>query len=267
MSTEPISFERDDRGLIKGVVYHFTPDGRVDYLKMVDPKFLYITDDKKDRVCQEQGVTLDKVDLTKVNEKWLRITIGGINQLAQLRGIISVDYPTIVVADGSVTASCSIAFVGNFETDGVPFTCAAIASANIYNVDANFSPYLATFAENRAFTRCVKRALQINVVSDEEIGGDGKQALQVFQSAMQEIPSPASTPVAGFEARHLLETRCSDKKITFEQMKMAAQNHQNAWIKPPDQWTSFEDLQPNDVFFILGKMDQAEAKGNGKAKK
>ena len=253
-------FERDERGLVKGITYHYTPEGRIDWKRLVSPQFLYVTNEHKDRACQEQGVTLDKLDLTKVNDKWLRITIGGINQLANLRGYVSMDYPIMHVADGSVTVTCSMTFIGNYETDMVPLTCAAVASANLYSVDKDFTPYLATFAENRAFTRCVKRALQINILSDVEIGGDSKKAAQVAQTEAPE----SSAPVAGFEARHLLESKCTEKKISFETMRGAAILHVNNWVKAPTEWKSFEDVQPTDAFFVLGRMEEADQKRKAK---
>jgi hypothetical protein len=257
-------FERDERGLIKGVKYYYTSEGRIDWKKMVDPKFLYVTSEYKERACQEQNCALENLDLSKVNDKYLRITIGGINQLANLRGYLAMDYPIMHVSDGSVTVTCAMTFIGNYETDMAPVSCAAVASANLYNVDKDFCQYLATFAENRAFTRCVKRALQINIVGEDEIGIGTKQEIP---QATSHSETPSSAPVAGFEARHLLETKCNERSITFEQMKSAAALHANTWVKAPVDWNGFEDIQPTDAFFVLGKMDEADKKKKSKAKK
>lgn len=253
MSDTP-TFERDERGLVKGVTYHYTPAGKIDWRRMVDTKFLYVCDDFKDRACQEQGKTLTELDLTLVKDDWLRMRIGGINQIAHLRGVLSVDYPFIHITDSCVTMSCSITFIANFETQDAPLTFSSTASASMWNLDRKNTPYMATQAENRSYARTVKRALEINITGDFEIGGDGKGP-----PAPESVESATVKP-AGFEARHLLEAKCIERKISFDTMKAAAALHINSWVKAPGEWKSFEDVQPTDAFFVLGKLGEAEEK-------
>lgn len=251
-------YERDARGLVKGIIYHFTPEGRIDWRRMVDARFLYITNEFKDKACQEQGKPLAELDLMKVNEKWLRMTIGGINQLANLRGYMSLEYPHVHVTDSCVTATCAMQFIGNFETEGDLFVCSAIASANMWNVDKDFTSYLATFAENRAFSRCVKRALQINILSDVEIGGDGRKNTNITGAVAGE--SSDSTPAAGFEPLNVLESKCKASSITFEAVKAAALKYETELKSKPNEWKGFADIQAIDAWLILSKMEAKDSK-------
>lgn len=255
-----IPFERLPDGTVKGITYHFTSDGRIDWRRMVEPRFLFVADRFKDRVCAEQGKTLGEVDVTKVRDEWLRIRVAGLNEVAQLRGIMSVEYPIVHVTDSSVTATCIIEFLPTFESGDMPFTMSAIASANLHSVDHDFTPYLATFAENRAFSRCVKRALRINILSDVEIDKTGNGG-ELSTPAATEAPSPTPT---GHEPQHLLEQRCAQKSVTFEAVKTTALTTQNAWVSLPSEWTSFESIQPLDALFILDKMAKRDEEAKGK---
>lgn len=260
------TFKRDDRGLIEGVTYHYTSDGRIDWRRMVEPRFLFVASDKRDKVCAEQGVTADKIDVTKVRDEWLRIRVAGLNELAQLRGIMSVEYPIVHVDSSSVTATCVIEFLPSFESSDMPFTVSAIASANLHSVDHDFTPYLATFAENRAFSRCVKRALRINILSDVEIDkvGNGGEP-----SAPAASDSTAPSQSSGFDGNHLLKDRCTAEKVPFKAMQDAAIAATDVeWKTPPASWTDFESVGRTDAFVIMGKMDKAkEARAGVKAKK
>lgn len=256
-------FTRTADGLVAGVTYHYTPDGRIDWQRMVEPRFLFVPKEHLDKVCIEQGVTSDKIDVTKVCDKWLRIRVAGLNQVAQLRGIMSIEYPIVHVDEASVTATCVIEFVPSFETGDLPFSCSAIASANLHSVDRDFAPYLATYAENRSFSRCVKRALQINILSDVEIDktGNGGDVVVPTETGLT-IASPT-----GFDGEHLLEARCREKDLSFEKMRGHAATLVGVdWLVQPKDWIDFATIQRRDAFVILGKMDETD-KARAKAKK
>lgn len=258
MSDTP-NFQRDERGLVVGVTYRFTPDGRVDYRAMVDPKFLYIVSEKEDQVVREQGVPLAQVDLSKVREEWLRIRLGGINQLAGLRGYTSLEYPVFLSREGNATAVCRMNFIPNYETGMQPLICSATASACRASMDRKMLPYLETFAENRAFSRCVKRALQINILSDIEVGGDGREAATDEDDKTAEAAGSAPT---GFEPLHRLQELCRKHKpeITFPVLKEAAAKYQAELKGNVAEWTSWSDIQALDAWVIVGRILAAQKK-------
>lgn len=259
------SFERDDKGLVRGLTYYFTLDGRVDYRRMVNTKHLYIAKEYEARVVKEQGKPLAEVDITLVRDDWLRIKIGGINQLANIRGYRSLEYPHLIVTEGKASCSCSIEFIGNYETDGIPIVCSSIASACRLSMDMNMMGYLETFAENRAFSRCVKRALQINIVSDIEIGGDARKAANGEDRPVDDDTiADASTSQSGGTGNkpyHLLAEKCGQHNppVTFDKVREGAIKYKKELKSVPDEWTGFESIPPLDAYLIMTKMDEKAA--------
>jgi len=263
MSTPPDSpaplsraFERDARGLIKGVDYFYTPEGLVDYRRMVSPRFLYVAREHEAKVIQQQNKPLAEIDLLAVRDEWLRIRIGGINQLAQLRGYTDLNYSQFQTREGFAAVVCSMTFIGNYETSHQPFTCSAIASATMRSVDRNFTPYLETFAENRAFSRCVKRALQLNILADIEIGGDGRDAAKDNGSDAEVHEAVIGTAPGGFEPKDELARLCAAQKtpITFEALKTGALKYVAELKSNPAEWTGFDSIQPIDAYVLINKI-------------
>ncbi len=269
--------QRDpETGLLANRTYSFRADGNVDWLAQVDRKWLFVPDQYKDRVIKAQGKPIDECDLSLVNEKWLRVRQAGWNQLADLRGYRHLDYHSVTASDGKATMICLIEWIGNYETNMEPFACAGAASASALSVDKGFRPYLETFAENRAFARAVKRALQINAYSEDEIDAE---ALKGIQTEGDYTPSDGSVAVSA-EPYKQLETLCTKRKtpISFEALKARAVKH-NAELTPdkederiksdPATWTDWSSVQPIDVWLLSGKIreaDEAAAKGKARAK-
>lgn len=267
--SQQANFQRDEKtGLIIGYPYKFTPEGRIDWRSLVDSKFLYVANEYKDRVVKEQGKPLDQIDILTVKDDWLRIRLGGINQLANLRGYRSLEYELVTATESKAACVCRMEFIGNYETDGYPVICSAIASATLRSVDKNFSPYLETFAENRAFARCVKRALQINILSDIEIGGESKKgddSSSVSNGDEGETSATTTNSNQGFEPYDRLKELCSNPSpmspISFDALKKTAVEHYKSELKSdPTEWTGFESIQPIDAYVLIGKIKEKQEK-------
>lgn len=280
MSTEPVTFQRDERGLVKGVAYHYTAEGRIDWKRMIDPRFLYVIRDKEPAVVKAQGKPIAEADLSLVDERWLRIKLAGFNQLANLRGYRSIQYHSLTATPSKAAVVCEIEFIGNAETEGFPVICSAIASATMASTGADFSPYLETFAENRSFARCVKRALQINILSDEEADAEALAKLRNGDDVSQEAAVADQPAPSGFDACDELIKACRDHRdakgtaapIGFEALRAAAikLNAENPPstdpAKPatrtkadPATWTTFKDIERIDAWLLLGKIREKEA--------
>lgn len=274
---QPILFQRDQgTGLVKGKTYRLTPEGKIDWRAEVPTQFLYVAHEYRDRVVGEQGKPLNEIDVLKVKDDWLRIRVGGLNYLAHLRGVRSCRYPIVQTRDGYAMCTCEIEFIGNSESVMQPETWSSMASATLRSVDKQFIPYLETFAENRAFGRCVKRALQINILSDVEVGGEGKKA--AGEDSSDVIASPDSTEApTGFQPFHYLITKCRDNKdakgkpspITFALLKASAvemnantppERANERCVSDPASWEGFESIPPADVWLLMGKIEAAAAK-------
>ena len=179
MSSVPLKlFKRNEFGLLSEppIPYVYNEDGSVNWRKMVRPEFL---------VSNKQKT--QETDISKLEDKDLLILLGGIKELAQIRGFTSVGYSVNSSSSAYVMASCSIHWIGNYETDGVPVSFQSLADASLENTQSFARIYLAATAENRAFVRCVRNFLKINIVSQEEIGA------KVVEDLTSENPvSPAA---------------------------------------------------------------------------
>ena len=102
---------RGPDGLIENKEYKFTPDGFVDWRAMIDPQFLYPNKDFFEIRKLSIPASIEGLD-----DKQLLIMLGGIKELARLRGFKSVRYNIKHEAPNYVTAMCCIEWIGNFET-------------------------------------------------------------------------------------------------------------------------------------------------------
>lgn len=266
----PTPFKRNpDTGLVEGIVYHYSPDGKIDWRRHCPPQFMYIIREREAAVLKAQGKPLAEVDLSLVDERWLRIKQAGFNYLANLRGYTSLQYHSLVSTDGKSAVVCEMSFIGNVETDHYPLICSAIASATIHSTGRDFASYLECFAENRAFARCVKRALQINILSEDEIDAEMVKGITADSATGVLVNSELASP-SGFQPHHHLADKCRTHKpaIAFESLKAAAIKLKGETAVPPENkphapfqgdpagWTSFEDIQPIDVWFLVGKIEE-----------
>lgn len=271
---EAINLRKRDpeTGLLVNHTYQFNEDGSVNWLAEVSRKDTFVIDSRKDAVVKAQGKPIDECDLSLVNEKWLRIKQGGWNRLAYLRGYHSLDYHSMVSMDGKAALVCLIDWIGNYETNGESCACAGVASASTRSVDKNFVPYLETFAENRAFARAVKRALNITILSEDEIDAEA------LKGAQEEDDAPQSSGAVTADPYTTLRDTCAKHKppITFEAIKASAVKlhadptaaaRQEVFLDDPAIWRDWKDIQPRDVWLLDGKIKEADEvvkKGKGK---
>ncbi len=277
MTDTPARFKRNEDGLIDGLTYHYTPEGRVDWLAMLPRRYLFVIDTKREAVVKAQGKPIDECDLMQVNPKWLRVRKAGWRRLLNLRGYRSITYHSIQTSDNKATVACEIELIGNFETDGYPVIASGLASACTRSMDANFMPYLETFAENRARARAVQEGLDIEVMSEDEIDSEAMRGVKGDDNVSS--PNEATSSVSA-EPYKQLETLCTKRKtpISFEALKARAVQH-NAELTPdkederiksdPALWTGWSSVQPIDVWLLSGKIreaDEAAAKGKARTK-
>jgi hypothetical protein len=189
------AFVRDESGLITQpkIDYVFNEDGTVDWRKMVKEEFL---------VPNKQRTK--ETDVSKLEDYQLIVLLGGIKELAQIRGYTNVRYDVVSPSPDYVAATCSIDWIPNYETEDRPVTFSAIGDASPNNTESFARFYLGPIAENRAFVRCVRNFLKINVVAQEELG-----STKMFQD-----DSPKQT-----DPKALLENVMKDKGVSFEQVR------------------------------------------------
>ena len=140
---------RNSGGLINdgSVDYHFTEDGMIDWRKMVKDCYLYPNPSKN----------LTETDISKLDDRDLCILLGGLKELAQIRGYTSVDYEVVAPSPDCVIATCKITWTPNYETENKEVTFSAIGDSSLNNTSGIGGVYyLASTAENRAFARCIR---------------------------------------------------------------------------------------------------------------
>ena len=162
----PDIYKRNEHGLLENVDYKFNEDGSVNWRAMIKEEFLYPNKDwfasrKKDVPTSVEGLS----------DKQLLIMLGGIKELAKMRGYHSIDFKVNNVSSDYVTAKCQIDWIENYESanTGIYPRYTDIANATLANTDAFCAKFLETIACNRAFVRCVRNYLNIHIVGADEI--------------------------------------------------------------------------------------------------
>lgn len=160
----PDIYKRDENGLLDNVDYEFNEDGSVNWRAMIKEEFLYPNKDwfasrKKDVPSSVEGLS----------DKQLLIMLGGIKELAKMRGYYKVAFKTENITEGYVTAKCTIQWINNYESAACGVSYSDVANATLANTDAFCAKFLETIACNRAFVRCVRNYLNIHIVGADEI--------------------------------------------------------------------------------------------------
>lgn len=221
---------RNQDGLIEGLTYHFNEDNSINWRKMIKPEFLV---SNRDRTSE--------TDITKLEDKDLLILLGGIKDVAQKRGFTSVTYDVKCPSADYVVATCTIDWIPNYETENNSIRFSAIGDASPANTKDFAKYFLGPIAENRAFIRCVRNFLKINIVGQDEIG----------KSKHNVDDSSESTPI--FEPNAILEKVMKEKNISFSKLKekLMKENYANA-----ESFVSLSDIPKIKIFELIERIQK-----------
>jgi len=222
---------RDGDGLIAdgSVEYKFTDDGQIDWRKMIKPEYLV---PNKSRTSEN--------DVTKLKDYQLIILLGGIKELAQIRGYTDVNYDVVSPSSDYVVATCSITWTPNYETEDKHVTFSAIGDASPNNTKDFAKFFLGPIAENRAFVRCVRNFLKINIVSQEELG-DTKL---VEDNNVEEVDNPT-------DPTNILADLMKKKNIPIEKLKKKLESE---GYEKAGSIASISDLPKIKVFELIDRL-------------
>ena len=197
LQVPPNIITRNQYGLLENasIKYVYNDDGTINWRKMVKTEYLVPNRQKT-----------QETDVSKLEDKDLLILLGGIKELAQIRGYTTVEYKVVAATENYFATSCRITWIPNYETNGKEIVFEALADATTNNTKSFARFFLAAIAENRAFVRCVRNFLKINIVSQEELG----DAKLLEESVAQENPTSPHV---------LLEKVMKEKNISFDQLK------------------------------------------------
>ena len=98
--------KRSETGLIDGIDYVFNDDNTIDWRAMV----------KTEHLVPDRNKT-SETDVTKLPDPQLIILLGGIKELAQIRGYTSVKYDVNCPSPDYVVTTCTIDWITNYETE------------------------------------------------------------------------------------------------------------------------------------------------------
>jgi hypothetical protein len=158
-------YVRGSHGLFENVDYVFNEDGSTNWRAMIKPEFLYVNKGWFETRSQEPPKSIDGL-----NDKQLLIMLGGIKEVAKLRGYRSVSYSLSRDEGNSyISASCRIDWFPNYETNNKEVSFEDYANASINNTDPFVHKFLETMACNRAFVRSVRNFLNIHIIGADEI--------------------------------------------------------------------------------------------------
>jgi hypothetical protein len=233
-SIPPKIFSRNEYGLLENppIPYVYNEDGSVNWRKMIRPEFL---------VPNKQRT--QETDISKLEDKDLLILLGGIKELAQIRGFTSVGYSIPSASPSYVIAGCTICWSSNYETNGKEIIFEALADASPDNTQSFARNYLAAIAENRAFVRCVRNFLKINIVGQDEIG-----AKVNFEELTPENPL---SPTA------VLSNLMKEKNISLDDLKkkLSKEKYEKA-----EEITALSDIPKPKIFELIDRIKKSSSK-------
>lgn len=162
----PDIWKRNEHGLLESVDYTFNEDGSVNWRAMINPEHLYPNKDWFEMRKMPVPESIEGLD-----DSQLLIKLGGIKELAKLRGMKSIHYQIEESSDERAVVRCSIDWVENYENPHGDWGCSfsSIANATIHNTNGFAAKFLECIAENRAFVRTVRNFLGIHIVGADEI--------------------------------------------------------------------------------------------------
>lgn len=237
----PLKLQRDEFGLLKNVDYKFTETGHVSWREMVDPKFLYPNKD----YFEARGEPVP--DSTEgLEDSQLLIQLGGIKELARLRGFLEVGYKIAHIAEGNVSAGCIINWLPNYENpQGCIFE--STANATTENTSGFGAKFLETIAENRSFVRAVRNFLNIHIAGADEIDKSKNKVVEMENTAVSAPTAQSSLEKqannAGFKTYEEFREKFLNPLIKEKQYQPVK--------KPESPWLFYADIPADECRRII----------------
>lgn len=243
----PDIYSRDKHGLLKNVEYHFNEDGSVDWRSMIKPEFLYPNKGWFDMRNQEMPSSIEGL-----KDNQLLIMLGGIKDLARLRGFHNVAFEVENVSEGYVTAKCTIDWIGNYESgdtayDGTNTTVSYqdIANATFENTDSFCEKFLETIACNRAFVRCVRNFLNVHIVGADEI--DKSPSTPSKATSAKKGGSFAPITPSGLLEKNLMDRHGIDTFDAFKELLRDLWKSEKYVNESVKDWSDFSDIPAKEA--------------------
>jgi len=219
--------------------YKYNENGSINWRAMVKPEYLYPNKDW----FELRGKPLpDSVEGLADNQ--LLIKLGGLKELAKLRGYESVSYEVVKCDRDYVVVKCKISWKALLDESSPTKIqedyCAFedMANATLENTNDFCAKFLETIATNRAFVRCVRNYLGINIVGDDEID-KSKNKVSSYEGAESTIVNITPQGLLKKQAKDKLKCESFDDFKTFLRKLWVEKLYQNENI---GDWKDFSDI-------------------------
>jgi hypothetical protein len=237
--TNSLKFKRDENGLLLGKEYEFTDDGLVNWRKMIDSKYLVPNLSKF-----PSGTENKNLNVHDLEDSQLLILLGGIKDLANIRGYSKVKYKVFNCTQNHVAVSCKITWTPNFETSGQEVEFESLADAHLDNTKSFAKDFLMAIAENRAFVRSVRNFLRINILGSDELGDSKNQTVIHTESGTE-------TQVSASHPSNVLKETMAKANITFEVIKETLIKE---GINEAANWDSVSEIPHKTIFSLIQRI-------------
>lgn len=242
----PDLWKRNEHGLLESVEYEFNEDGSVNWRAMISPEHLY---PNKDHFEMRKMPVPSSIEGLEDNQ--LLIKLGGIKELAKLRGFHNVTYDVCESSSDRVVVQCMINWMENYESDchshGSPQTFASIANATIHNTNGFAAKFLECIAENRAFVRTVRNFLGIHIVGADEIDSSKNK------SPIVAPPSSHSSGAKDISPQGILKEKAGTDFSSFLS-KLRTLYTEGKYENDPEAiktWKSYKDIPAKECRKLL----------------
>ena len=231
---------RNAWGLIEGVDYKTNEDGSINWRAMVKPEHLFPNKGWFELRKQQVPTSIEGL-----NDTQLLIKLGGIKELAKLRGYKSVRYDIVKCEASYVTIKCGITWIPNYESEHESYY-EDVANATVNNTSDFAVKFLETIAANRAFVRAVRNFLNVHIVGSDEIDASKKGTPAIIEEE-NEIGLPSS--------QGMLEKTAKNASLkTFSEFQEYLKNLSKLQVydnKESKIWTCYNDIPAKEARILM----------------
>lgn len=238
-SEKEFAFARTESGLLVGKRYEFTEDGLVNWRKMINSKYLVPNLSKFPSGTENKDLNVQDLD-----DSQLLILLGGIKELANIRGYSKVEYKVFNCTQNHVAVSCKITWLPNFETSNSVVEFESLADAHLDNTKSFAKDFLMAIAENRAFVRAVRNFLRINILGSDELGDTKNQSVVHTESGTENA-------IAASHPANVLKEAMSKANISFEKIK---ETMLKEGVEEASSWNSVSDIPHKMIFSLIQRI-------------
>jgi hypothetical protein len=235
----PDAWKRNEHGLLESVDYEFNQDGSVNWRAMISSEHLY---PNKDYFEMRKMPVPSSIEGLEDNQ--LLIKLGGIKELAKLRGFHNITYDITESSDSRVVVQCMIGWIENYESNGAQ-NFASIANATTHNTNGFAAKFLECIAENRAFVRAVRNFLGIHIVGADEIDSSKNKAPIVLP--------PSSSGAKDISPQGILKEKAGTDFNSFKGC-LRAWYKTGAYTNDPEiikEWSDYKDIPAKECRKLL----------------